>query len=56
VLAHQVAGIFNVDISIHNMQITAIKETVLAILGLLGIIVDPSTKGLSDSSQAFIAV
>ncbi|WDU78162.1 phage holin [Lysinibacillus sp. G01H] len=52
VLANQIAGIFNVDIMIYNAQITAISETVLSILGLLGIIIDPTTKGASDSEQA----
>lgn len=52
VLANQIAGIFNVDITIYNAQITAISETVLSILGLLGIIIDPTTKGASDSLQA----
>lgn len=36
VLANQTAGIFNVDITIYNAQITAISETILNILGLLG--------------------
>ncbi|WP_375106179.1 phage holin [Lysinibacillus fusiformis] len=52
VLANQTAGIFNVDITIYNAQIIAISETVLSILGLLGIILDPTTKGTSDSEQA----
>ena len=52
VLANQTAGIFNVDITIYNAQITAISETVLSILGLLGIIIDPTTIGVSDSTQA----
>ncbi len=52
VLANQTAGIFNVDITIYNAQITAISETVLSILGLLGIIIDPITKGPSDSEKA----
>lgn len=52
VLANQIAGIFNVDITIYNDQITAITETILGILALLGIIVDPTTKGPSDSLQA----
>lgn len=52
VLANQVAAIFGVDITIYNDQITAITETLLAILGLLGVIVDPTTKGLSDSDRA----
>ncbi len=41
VLANQTAGIFNVDITIYNAQITAISETVLSILGLLGIYYRP---------------
>ncbi|MCR8852638.1 phage holin [Lysinibacillus fusiformis] len=45
VLANQIAGIFNVDITIYNAQTTAISETVLSILGLLGILIDPTTKG-----------
>ena len=52
VLANQIAGIFNVDITIYNAQITAISETILSILGLLGIIIDPTTVGTSDSIQA----
>ena len=52
VLANQIAGIFNVDITIYNAQITAISETVLSVLGLLGIIIDPTTVGTSDSEQA----
>jgi len=52
VLANQIAGIFNVDITIYNSQITAISETLLSILGLLGVIIDPTTKGASDSFQA----
>jgi len=52
VLANQIAGIFNVDITIYNDQVTAISETVLSILALVGIIVDPTTQGTSDSIQA----
>lgn len=52
VLANQIAGIFNVDITIYNEQITALAETVLGICALLGIVVDPTTQGVSDSAQA----
>ena len=52
VLANQVAGIFNVDITFYNDQVTAITETVLSILALLGIIIDPTSNGVSDSYQA----
>jgi len=34
VLANQIAGIFNIDITIYNDQVTAISETVLSILAL----------------------
>ncbi len=52
VLAKQIAGIFYVDITIYNAQITALSETILSILGLLGIIIDPTTQGVSDSVRA----
>ena len=52
ILANQIAGVFNVDITIYNDQITALSETILSILALLGIIVDPTTNGVSDSKQA----
>lgn len=52
VLANQIAGIFHVDITIYNDQVTAITETVFSILALLGIIIDPTTSGVSDSTQA----
>ena len=52
VLANQIAGIFGVDITIYNDQVTAITETVLSILALLGIIIDPTTAGASDSHQS----
>lgn len=52
VLANQVAGLFGVDITIYNEQITNISETVLSILALLGIIIDPTTTGFSDSERA----
>lgn len=52
VLANQVAGIFNVDFTIYNEQITAVSETILSILALLGIVIDPTTSGVSDSQRA----
>lgn len=52
VLANQIAGIFNVDITIYSEQVTGISETVLMILALMGIIVDPTTSGASDSMRA----
>lgn len=52
VLANQIAGIFNVDITIYSEQFTGISETILMILALMGIIVDPTTNGVSDSMRA----
>ena len=52
VLANQIAGIFNVDIKIYSEQVTGISETILMILALMGIIVDPTTNGVSDSMRA----
>ena len=52
VLANQIAGIFNVDITIYSEQVTGISETILMILALMGIIVDPTTNGVSDSMRA----
>jgi len=52
VLANQIGSVFGVDVTIYNSQVTAIAESVLAILALLGIIIDPTVNGLSDSEQA----
>lgn len=52
VLANQVAEFFGYDITVYNEQVTVISETTLSILALLGIIVDPTTQGLSDSDRA----
>lgn len=52
VLANQIAAVFGYDITVYNDQITALSETILGILALLGIIVDPTTQGLSDSERA----
>ncbi len=52
VLLNQLAPIFNFDITIINKQLTGLTETVLMILVLLGIVVDPTTDGIKDSDQA----
>jgi phi LC3 family holin len=49
VLANQIAAIFTLDITIISEQLTGIFETVLMILALMGIIIDPTTIGTSDS-------
>ena len=52
-LAQQVGAVFGYDLT--NMmgeQLTSIFNTVLSILVLMGVVVDPTTKGMSDSEQA----
>lgn len=52
VLANQVAGVFDYDVTIISEQLTEIAGTVLLILSGIGIIVDPTTKGINDSERA----
>lgn len=51
-LVQQVAAIFGIDTTIYNEQVTDLFNTVLAILVLVGVVVDPTTIGASDSQQA----
>ena len=51
-LVQQVATIFGFDTTIYNEQATDLFNTVLAILVLVGVVVDPTTTGASDSKQA----
>lgn len=53
-LIRQIAQIFGYDIEIANLseQLINIVGTVFVILALVGIVTDPTTKGVSDSTQA----
>ena len=53
-LAQQVCGMFGVDIQIANLQdnLLSIVGTLFTLLAILGIIVDPTTDGISDSNTA----
>ncbi len=53
-LAEQVANIFGLSINLLQLQdqAMAIVSTVFMILGITGIVMDPTTKGMSDSSRA----
>ncbi|RKQ15959.1 phage holin [Lysinibacillus endophyticus] len=51
-LANQVADIFGVDITLISSQIEQTVETVLLVLAMLGVIIDPTTSGVKDSDQA----
>lgn len=56
VLANQISYLFGFDLTIISEDITDITETILIILGLIGVINDPTTMngllGLSDSEMA----
>ncbi len=53
-LAQQVCGMFGIELDIAGIseQLIAIIGTAFAILSLLGVVNDPTTSGMSDSSQA----
>ena len=53
-LAQQVLAIFGIQLDFQDVQaqLLAVVETVFLILGILGVIVDPTTKGFSDSERA----
>ena len=53
-LAQQICALFGVELNVAGIgeQLIAIAGTVFAILALLGVVTDPTTKGISDSEQA----
>ena len=53
-LISQVLRLFGIelDLTFISEQLKEIIETVFVIVGLLGIVVDPTTKGVSDSERA----
>ncbi|WP_054767178.1 phage holin [Lysinibacillus parviboronicapiens] len=54
-LAQQVAAIFGYELtSAMSDQLTSIINTVLSILVLMGVIVDPTTRGTRDSERALM--
>ncbi|AVK83315.1 phage holin [Lysinibacillus sp. B2A1] len=54
-LAQQVAAIFGYDLtSAMSEQLTSILNTVLSILVLMGVVVDPTTRGTKDSERALM--
>lgn len=54
VLIMAIASIFGITIDLSELQgkLIAVVEAVFVVLGILGIVVDPTTKGVSDSAQA----
>jgi len=54
-LAQQVAAIFGYDLtSAMSEQLTFILNTVLSILVLMGVVIDPTTRGMKDSERALM--
>lgn len=53
-LVKQVAMLlgYNLNTEVFNTNLNGIVDTVFLLLGLLGIVNDPTTKGFSDSEQA----
>ena len=53
-LVQQVLAIFGVDVDIATLQVQLmdVVETVFMILAIMGIVADPTTKGVGDSDQA----
>lgn len=50
--AYQLLAMFDIAPTITQAEIMQIIAAVLQLLGLLGVITDPTTKGLSDSERA----
>ena len=51
-LVYQVLGVFGAVPRVSQDQVTTIISMVINILCLLGIVVDPTTAGVSDSARA----
>ena len=51
-LVQQVGALFGVDTTFFNEQVTNIFNAVLYVLVILGVVIDPTTKDVSDSGQA----
>ena len=51
-LAYQVLGLFGVVPKISQDELTTVIGMVINLLCLLGIVVDPTTDGVSDSARA----
>lgn len=54
VLIHAVANVFgyNLDLSNYGDKLIAVVEAVFVLLGILGIVIDPTTAGVKDSDRA----
>ena len=48
----QIAQLFGLQLTVSQEQIMSIVEIILTILAGLGVLIDPTTSGVSDSKQA----
>ena len=51
-IVFQILGIFDVAPAVTENEIVQVVTMVVEVLALCGIVVDPTTKGISDSEQA----
>lgn len=51
-LVQQIGALIGYDATIYNERVTELFNTVLAFLVLIGVVIDPTTNGTSDSNQA----
>ena len=49
---YQILGVLEIAPSVSESEVTNLVAMVINLLAMLGIIVDPTTKGLGDSEQA----
>lgn len=49
-----IADVFgiSIDVSILSSKLVSVVEAIFVVLAILGIVVDPTTKGVSDSDRA----
>lgn len=54
VVAQAVAAVFGytLDLSVMSGKLVAVVDAVFCVLTILGVVVDPTTKGVEDSEQA----
>lgn len=54
VLIASVCNVFGIAVDLSDLQIKLVEviKAIFAVLAILGIVVDPTTKGVSDSVQA----
>ena len=54
VVLQSVAAVFGFTLDLGDLgnKLLAVVESVFSVLGILGIVIDPTTSGISDSSRA----